>query len=107
AYSSFSALHRRTKAAGAVSTGRSDPVAQRRGAAVLRAACTAEHAAILLHAMADDAAGAMLAAWCHRLDRAFEAVEGHGSPGHHNVERLVVVVPALSAACHGGLPPGW
>src|SRR5688572_26939687 len=67
---------------------------------VLGAMVAAEHAPVLLQAVPDDPGAAVRAGGCQRLDRAFEAVEGVGLPGHHHLEGLVVIVTAAFASRH-------
>src|SRR5690606_33070349 len=59
-----------------------------------------EHPA-LLQPVADDAAPAVLAPGCDRLDGAFEAVEHVGLTVEDQLEGLVVVVAAELAGGHG------
>jgi hypothetical protein len=54
--------------------------------------------------MADDLAVAMGASGRHRVDRAFEAVEGHRTAGIRHLERLIVIVAADIACRHRGSP---
>src|SRR2546423_9553660 len=71
------------------------------GAGGGRAVCAAVELPIRLHAVADDAAAAVLACRCHTVDRAFEGVEGVLHSGRDHVEGHVVVVTADLADGHG------
>jgi hypothetical protein len=51
----------------------------------------------------DDAALTMRALWSKRLDGALKTVEDVLLTGHHYLERLVVIVSARLAFCHGVL----
>jgi putative intracellular protease/amidase len=64
---------------------------------------TTVNLAFRLHPVADHPALAMGAARGHRLNRAFEAVEGHGPVALGDTERLVIVVTADFALSHGTL----
>src|SRR2546423_7784878 len=73
-------------------------------ALVLGAMGAAKHPAGGLDAVADDLAAAMGAGGRHRLDRAFEAVEGHRAAGIGDLEGLVVIIAADIACRHRGSP---
>ena len=60
----------------------------------------AKKSTVGFHAMSDDAAAAMRTRWRQHLDRAFEAVESVRLAVYDDLERFVVVVPALLACCH-------
>ena len=53
------------------------------------------------HAVADDAAAAMLAARRQGVNCAFEAVEGVLSTGHHDLETLVIFISTDFTLSHG------
>lgn len=63
---------------------------------MLGAMSAAIHLASGLDPVADDLAAAMGARGGHRLDRAFEAVEGHRTTGASDLEGLVVIVAHTS-----------
>src|SRR5436853_6367155 len=69
-------------------------------ALVLRAMSAAKDVAGRLDPMPDDLATAMRARGRHRLDRAFEAVEGHRAATAGDLEGLVVIVAADIALGH-------
>src|SRR5256885_14921129 len=69
-------------------------------ALVLGAMSAAKDVAGRLDPVPDDLAAAMRARGRHRLDRAFEAVEGHRAAGALDLERLVVIVAADIASGH-------
>src|ERR1700704_2966996 len=71
-------------------------------ALMLGAMGAAIHLAAGLDAMADDLAAAMGASGRHRVDRAFEAVEGHRTAGIRHLECLIVIVAADIACRHRG-----
>src|SRR5262245_50554380 len=70
------------------------PVAQARHARVLGALDAAEDGAVLLDAVADDAAAAMSALRRQRVNGALERIEGVLVVAHRDRERLVVIVAA-------------
>ena len=72
---------------------------------VLGAVCTAEDAAIVLHAVTHDADAAMGTGGCERGDGALKAVEDKRFAAHGDLKGLVIVVAALCAFAHGVLPP--
>src|SRR5690625_314103 len=78
----------------------SRPVAQLPLALLGRAVGTAIDGAVAFDPVADDPDVAVGAAWGTGLNRALEAVEGHGAAIAHHLEGLVVVVAALIADCH-------
>src|SRR5690554_2056218 len=61
------------------------------------------HGRALFQAMADDWNIAMGAAWSHRANRTFEAVEGVGAAALGELEGLVIIVSAGITTCHGSL----
>src|SRR5207237_6864970 len=67
-------------------------VSQARDAGVLGAVGAAEHHAVLLDAVADQLAAAVLAGRGQGVDRALERIERVLPAGHRHRERLVVVV---------------
>lgn len=62
---------------------------------MLGTVCTAENAAVLLHAMTYDTDAAMRAAWCKSGDRALETIENMCFAAHGDFESLVVGVATL------------
>src|SRR5437870_1067092 len=62
-----------------------------------------EHHAAFLKSVADDVDAAVRASWRELMDRAFKAVEGVARAVEHDLERLVVIVPAGFADGHGDL----
>jgi hypothetical protein len=71
-------------------------------AAHARTAGAAEHLAVGLDAVTDNAAIAMVAMRRERMDGAFKRIERHGLSGGHDLERLVIVI-AANIAFHEGL----
>ena len=61
----------------------------------------AEEPAVCLQAVSHDPAPAVSARGRQHLNRAFEAVEGMGFSGHHDFERLVVIVSTQLTGRHG------
>jgi len=60
----------------------------------------AKEVTLHLHAVANDAAFAVLANRGHRLDRALEAVENMTCTGGHHLESLVVIVATNFTSRH-------
>jgi hypothetical protein len=58
----------------------------------------------LLDAMADNSAITMRAGRCHRVNSAFEAVEGHRSTILSNSEGLIIFIAAMIAFSHFHIP---
>jgi hypothetical protein len=63
---------------------------------------TAEHFAVGLNAMADDAAAAMDAHGRQGVNGALEAVEGVYLAVEMNLKRLIIIVAADFTGCHWG-----
>src|SRR5262249_45340232 len=72
---------------------------------LLGARCAAKHDAVLiLHAVANNSAAAMVACRREFIDRAFETVKRVGGPGDGHLKRFVVLVPTNFTCSHGFLP---
>jgi NADPH-dependent FMN reductase len=84
-------------------TRHSGPIPDRGRTPVLGAVRAAEDDAALLDSVPHDPNAAMSTGWRQGLDGALEAIEGHGPTGRGDLERLIVVVPALVAGGHGSL----
>ncbi len=78
---------------------RLNPIAHLGSARAHSAMCTAEDAAVLLHAMPDHPASAMRTSRSERLYCAFEAVEDVGRVLHDDLKGLVVRVATNLALC--------
>jgi hypothetical protein len=63
----------------------------------------AEKGSVLLEAVSDDATSALLTTRGQGMDRALEAIEDVLLAAHHDLERLVVIVPAVFTCRHIGL----
>jgi hypothetical protein len=66
--------------------------------------CAAEEVTIVLNAVTDDAAIAMLASWSHSMYSAFKRIERTGAAGHRDGERFVVGISADIACGHVKAP---
>ncbi len=73
-------------------------------AVLFRAIGAAINPATFLDAVTDDSALTMSAGRRHRVDRAFETVEGVGPPLVHDLESLVVFVAAYLTLRHSCSP---
>jgi hypothetical protein len=84
----------------------SSTIAQFGNTFLLGAMSTAKDLIVFFDSMANDVCAAIRASWCEGLDCTFEAVECVGAAIHGDLERLVVIVPARFAFCHGDLIRG-
>jgi hypothetical protein len=73
-------------------------------ALVLRAMFTAIKFALVLQAMANNAAAAVFTHWRQGMNRAFEAVVGVGFASYRHLKCLIVVIPARFALSHVHAP---
>src|SRR5688500_11331082 len=80
------------------------PVLQTLHPAPFRAVIATKHPALRLQSVSHDPAPAVRTFRRQRVDRALEAVEGVRLAGHHDLERLVVLVATGFAALHGEAP---
>lgn len=77
-----------------------DAISRAFDALVLGAVRTAVKLSVGFDAMPDDAALAMIAAGCHCMNSALEAVEGHFARALNDLEGLVVIVSADVTSGH-------